>query len=804
MNEGPAPRRPALVPAMAFVAGVCLGEFRAGLAAIVVAGLTAAVAAVGLGGRRLGALLASTLLLCGAWSAGQGSLGETPRLTGWVPADESPVALSFVGVALDAPERERNGDRRLLLEGSPEVAAPVGSASVCVQLRVLSSPADAMRAVDSLRRGDLVRVWCTLRPPRRPGDPDLADPRRLLRARAIDAVGAVKSARLVRIQSRGSPSPARALSEIKALARSRLDRCLGADTPTRAVLGAMLLGDRSLLDPSWERALRDSGLIHLLSISGLHVGLIVIALIHALLRLRLGPWAVLGATALSVGALAVLVGAQPPVVRSALSASLLLCGRALGRDGDSLNTLAVTAAAMAVFRPAIVGDIGFQLTFAATAGLLSLAGPIARSIPLPRPAALSLGVSAGAYLVSIPLVVVHFGRVVPVALVTNLTASVLCGAALASGGGILAFADVPAVGPAAVLCGHVSVAALLRVSEAAVTIPGGTFRTSPPSGTLLSIYYLSLLVAWRMADAPGRHPVLERLGGRLVRLIGALSCAAMHVGVPPPAATATSEVAVLDVGQAQAVVFRGPSGGFVVVDAGGTAGGRFDAGERIVAPFLARRGCRRIETLIVTHGHDDHAGGGAAIVREFEVAELWITLDHYREREAREILTVANARGTAIRNVGRGTRGNRAGFELEVLHPRRRESGLSENDGSLAVRLGAGSARVLVPGDLERQGESRLLEDAGEIASDILVIGHHGARGATSDPFLDAVAPGIAVISVGAWNRFGHPDPDVLRRLASRGIRTYRTDRDGRIVLRNEAGGWRVERAVTESEWASE
>jgi competence protein ComEC len=171
----------------------------------------------------------------------------------------------------------------------------------------------------------------------------------------------------------------------------------------------MLLGDRAALDPADARVLRSSGLVHLLSISGLHVGLSLGLLLAVLGRTRLGPIATLVTLAGALAALVTLTGGQPPVARSALAAGVLLLGRALGRDGDPLNTLAVVAAALASADPFLLWSPSFQLTFAATAGLLAFARRCATSLPLPRFLYASLGVSTAAYLASTSILIGSWG-----------------------------------------------------------------------------------------------------------------------------------------------------------------------------------------------------------------------------------------------------------------------------------------------------------------------------------------------------------------------------------------------------------
>jgi competence protein ComEC len=283
------------------------------------------------------------------------------------------------------------------------------------------------------------------------------------------------------------------------------------------------------------------------------------------------------------------------------------------------------------------------------------------------------------------------------------------------------------------------------------------------------------------------------LAARGVGLALAFALVGVHFGPPPRGPGAGPEVTVIDVGQGQAVLLQGPSGGCVLVDAGGTSLGRFDAGERVVAPVLSRSRCRRIDTLVVSHDHDDHAGGASAILREFEVGELWIAAGTPRDALGRRLAAEAVERGVAVVLAARGLRAVRAGLPIEVLHPPRESPSRAPNERCLVLRVGPPAARVLIPADLESPEEEALLASGADPSAEALVVGHHGGSHGTRPAFVAAVRPRVAVVSVGLGNRFGHPDPGIVARLRKGGIPLYRTDLDGQVRLRRSAAGFDVE-----------
>ena len=774
-----APRRPALVPAVALAVGILAARAlelpqgaRLACWLLPVAGIVAAAVL-----RRPEST--AIALVLGACAAGallgiDDARRESARLAGWLPADGSPFEGDVEGRVLAAAAREPGGDRLLL------AALEQPGRGAVVQIRVRPSPPEPTADLDRLRAGDRFRAWARVRRPLGVHNGLPSDGAAALEARGIDALGSVKTARLVERLGKGG-GPRRWLDDLRCRAGARLDRLLPDGGPGRAIVGAMLLGERGRADAEAMRAMREAGTLHVLSISGLHVALVVLALTAMLRRVRAGPTGVLLVLGAALLAGTVLVGSHVPVVRASACAVVLLAGRALGRDGDGLNTLAVVTAALLVASPRQVGDVSFQLTVLATAGLLAFTAPVARNLPVPRVLATSLGASTAAYVATAPCLAWHVALLAPGSLATNLVAAPLCAVILAAGAGVLALADVPVLGAACAAVASGAVDALLLASRAVAAIPGCALPVAPPSGLAVAVVLglLGALVAVRTA-----------VSRRILAAAAALALGHLHVG-HPPRAPRTVEVIVADVGQGQAVAVHTPAGHCLLVDAGGTGGGRWDAGERVVRPLLARRGCRRLAALAVSHDHDDHAGGAEAILRAVPCDELWLGPGWHRSARLRRLAGLAADRGTALRQLGGGQRLVLPGLPIAVLHPPPRQVSASANESSLVLAVGAPPARVLVPGDLEAAAERLLCEAGAPLRAEALVVPHHGSRTSSTSCFLAAVSPGLAVISAGAGNPFGHPHASVLERLRQAGVPVLRTDRQGAVELRAWQRGWK-------------
>jgi competence protein ComEC len=265
-----------------------------------------------------------------------------------------------------------------------------------------------------------------------------------------------------------------------------------------------------------------------------------------------------------------------------------------------------------------------------------------------------------------------------------------------------------------------------------------------------------------------------------MRSCGAIWLAPIFLVAPPQPAFGEAWIDVLDVGQGLAIVVRTMHHA-LVYDTGPLWSGESSSGQRIVVPYLRGEGVRSLDGIVVSHADDDHSGGTTAVAMRRDPAWLMSSLP---EDHPLQLIVARSLRCVA----GTGWRWD--GVDFAMLHPAAAmyEDGrkVKENDRSCVLRIASAAGAVLLPADLEAKGEAELRRRAGAgLRSDVLLVPHHGSRTSSTDGFLDAVAPSIAVASLGHRNRFNHPHPSVLARYQARGIAWRRTDLEGalRIVL---------------------
>lgn len=573
--------------------------------------------------------------------------------------------------------------------------------------------------------------------------------------------------------------------------------------PSRApVAEALLLAQQDGIDPELRQRYARSGLAHLLAISGSHVTFIAgsLFLLCRLVRLAHRPAAVV--VGIVTTGYVLFIGAPYPAARAAIFVLLLLAARVRQQPADPLALLAATALALLAFDPTAALDAGFQLSFAGVLGLLTLYRRFLAMIParVARILAESVATSLAATVATAPVCAFHFGTVAPVGILANILAVPLATAALPA----LALAMAASflawpIGHFLAGAGDLLLAALDAVATAAAAIPFGTAYVPRDSlAAWAGAAALFLLIARaRPADASARRPGdASRRRRRTILLATAASLALLTAWpwlVRQTGDGKTLEIHAIDVGQGDAFAIRSPAGRWILVDAGPRTD-RFDAGRVRVVPFLLRHGARRLEAFVLTHPDADHIGGAAAVLEAFDVGLIVDPGLSAGKPLYLSLLAEARRRGTRWIAARPGRELRLDDVVLEFLYPEEEmlDTATEANEASAIFRLRYGQFAMLFLGDAPAAVEQRLVHRAASaLRVNALKVAHHGSATSTSDELLEATRPEVALISVGRHNRYGHPDPRVLERLARAGIQVFRTDRHGAILLRiHPSGRW--------------
>jgi competence protein ComEC len=565
---------------------------------------------------------------------------------------------------------------------------------------------------------------------------------------------------------------------------------------------ALLLGDRTQLPPALVDAFAASGALHLLAVSGLHVGFLAWLLAFGLGLVGWGPVRRASTATLVLVAYAMLVGGRPSVIRAATMTAALLWARAAERKVSVWQVWGLAAVAMLAWRPLDLFDLGFALSFGAVAGLLIWGSGVGRVLRARRPvgawATVQRGVVASvvatgaAGLGTLPMQSSAFGWVAPAGFLVNPVAVPLAAVGLPLVW-LALIADALGLGQVA---GPLAATASLALSLLEGAIVGAASRFSvwvPGPGAWAIVLLAGLIVA---AVLLLRHQPLAGWG------VGVVIVALSLGGHRRP--NNGLEVTWLDVGQGDAIVIRFPDGATWLVDAG-PAYPNGDAGRSVVLPYLRSRGINRLRWLISTHPDLDHVGGAASVVDGVRV-DRWGSPAALGDNPAyiRLLATVGSHPTTAAVQLRASNHLRQGAVKVDVLHPQDDwvpsdpyDSATTANDASLVLLISYAGCRVLLTGDIGERAETALTTALGDsLRAGLLHVGHHGSRHSTTMPWLARVKPTAAVVSVSALNRHGHPHVEVLERLDRADIDVYRTDRLGTVTARCVSGGWRVESAT--------
>ncbi|MFI9813586.1 DNA internalization-related competence protein ComEC/Rec2 [Saccharothrix variisporea] len=619
--------------------------------------------------------------------------------------------------------------------------------------------------------------------------------RTLLPGQSVLARGSLAPARpgeptVALLRVRGPPrevTPAPVWQRAAEALRSGLRDAGGALDPEPAgLLPALVVGDTSRLSPRVVEEFRTAGLAHLLAVSGANLAILCGAVLLLLRLLPVGPRGRAAGAMVALVGFVVLAGPEPSVLRAAVMGAVALLALVLGRERSALPALAASVVVLVLHDPGLAVDLGFGLSVVATAALVLLAPSWAarlRDRGVPAGLAEALAVPAAAHLATAPLIAGFAGEVSLVAVPANLLVAPVVAPVTVLG--------VVAAGLAQVHEGSARLVVELAGPAASWLVAVGRHAAAVPGSAVA--WPQGLAGGAALAGAVAVVAVLLRL--RRVRVLLAAVVVGLAVVLAPVGVFAPRwpvsgwAVVACDVGQGDAVVLAtAERGRAVLVDTG--------PDPVPVLACLRRLGVRQVSLVVLSHLHADHIGGLAAVLAERGVGAVAVGPSREPEWAWEEVREQARAAGVRVVELGVGQRLSWPGLELDVLGPRvvpRGDENTAVNDASLVLRASTPAGRVLLTGDVELAGQAGLLDAPVDLRADVLKVPHHGSR-YSSPAFLAAVRPKVALVSVGAGNRYGHPSGVLLDTLARQGALVLRTDRDGDTAVLPGPDGPRIAR----------
>ncbi|MDK1010048.1 MAG: ComEC/Rec2 family competence protein [Actinomycetota bacterium] len=519
-------------------------------------------------------------------------------------------------------------------------------------------------------------------------------------------------------------------------ARGRVASVYDGSVRTDGLVRGLLIGDTDLLAARDEEDLRRAGLAHFVAVSGSNVAMFLVAWWFLTAPIAVRPVLRVVGGMIGLAIFAVVTRWEPSVIRASVMAAVPLVGGLVGIPFDPWMALGTAVTLLLLVSGHLAFSVGFQLSVAATAGVLF--GVTAASGRTPRWLVIPLFATVGAQVAVAPIILVVFGTIPLAAPIANLIVAPLVTVTTAIGA-------VAVVAPILKPLVTLGASAILSVASAAAfgpqLAPLEAFGAVATAGA----------VVWRPTRAIG-------LAGTVLIVMLAITGSSQWPQAPT--------MVVLDVGQGDAILFQDPSGQAVLVDGG--------ADPQILDRALRGNGVRRLSLVVVTHGDADHVAGVVELLRAGDAEELWVPEFVPEGSLLLEAVEAATAAGISVRRVAAGDTYATGSIQLAVLGPKRRYAG--ENDGSVVLWVTAGRT-VFIGGDIEAVAQA----DLPPLRPDVLVVPHHGSS-TTDLQWLRRTVGGIAILSYGE-NRYGHPHPDVVAVLEDAGTEVRHTYIEGDVVV---------------------
>ncbi|QYX28168.1 DNA internalization-related competence protein ComEC/Rec2 [[Clostridium] scindens] len=581
------------------------------------------------------------------------------------------------------------------------------------------------------------------------------------------------------------------LSEFRSQWKKALIQAMGEKDGN--VLSAMLLGEKSEMDPDTKELYQVSGIGHILAISGLHLSFIGIGA-YRIFRRMTGSYTAGGIAGILLLVLYVMmIGVTISAVRALVMFLFRVGADMTGRHYDPPTALAAAAAAVLLWRPLSLYDGGFWLSFGAVFAMIIVL-PIFKGLPVQ-----GFWASVSINLTILPVMLFYFFEFPPYSLLLNLFVIPLMSAMLFLG--LLGSAAYAAGIPIAVFGLRICKVILWlyeKCSEIGMGIPGARMIAGKPRLWQIAAYYILLAAALVFLRRLRRKEIKKASGMETAGRIRIMPLLALAAGIFILTFRFGEEgrlsVTILDVGQGDGIFIQGPAGGTYLIDGGSSDIKK--VGQYRIEPFLKSRGVGRLDYVLISHGDSDHMNGVADLIERrkigIEIGTLVLPMQEAWDESLCSLADMARQAGIQVAEIGPGQGIQEKEAALSCIQPAKGDEIQPGNEASMVLALSSGEFDMLLSGDVEGKGEELLTERLTKTEQartwEVLKVAHHGSRNSTSERFLQSVQPAFAIISAGEQNRYGHPHQETLVRLKERGIKIYSTQDKGAVMIEVKDG----------------
>lgn len=606
-------------------------------------------------------------------------------------------------------------------------------------------------------------------------------------------------------------------------------------SPEKEIIEAMTLGNQNEIPADVRDNFNKTGTSHILSISGLHIGMVGATFFllcffllksseYLMLRFNIVKLAA-SISFIIVLVYAIIAGMGIPVMRATIMAFIFLIAILSGKQNDLYTTLAMAGLVILVISPEALFDISFQLSFVSVWAIIFIVPRF--SIALPEKISvipywiqsillyvyLTVVVSISATIGTLPLIIYYFYRVSLVTVIANIIAVPLLGTlTLAVSMFFILFSFSTSISGFFVQVASFFTQISITIINKLAALPFSSLSVTKPNMIEITVFYVTIFLMMRYIDEKRKldnDSVLHRLTVIKYLLIAAALFFAADISYLTFRDKFSSElkVTIIDVGQGNSSLVQFAGGTNMLIDGGGFAKSSFDVGKGVVAPFICYQRIKNIESVVLSHPHPDHLMGLIYILNNFNVRNVWktnlpVSQDFFPDWE--RSLKMNHINLSLLSNKSAGKVFN--GVKVKVLWPDddylkdiRNFSYDAENDSSLVLKITYGNVSFLFPGDISSDIEKKLIKAGADLKSDVLVVPHHGSNKSSSIDFIKTVGCRYAVVSSGKSNVFKHPHPDVIEKYKKTGAEIFRTDQHGAITFTTDGNNLDADRFIKDN-----
>lgn len=586
------------------------------------------------------------------------------------------------------------------------------------------------------------------------------------------------------------------------------------------LLSGILIGDKEGIEKEVQENFRDSNLSHMLAVSGAHVSYVILGITYVLKKVKVNKlWSNM-ITIVTLCCFIFLTGASSSVIRACIMAIYIIIGHMMHRKTKLISSVSLSLLIILILNPYKLFDIGLQLSYGGTIGIILFSGVLAKKAKLNNllegfvnklkyRVKQLIVVCVSANLIIFPIIAAHYSTMCLTFVISNICAGPILGVIIILGfiTIFVSFVSIDIAKPFALIL-NIFIQILMYITKICSSLPFSKLYIKTPSLSQIIIYYMILIFIYyickirkkkrRLIHRKLLRTVQNKKVQKLFIIVIILIFTSMQILKCLPS---DLTIYFIDVGQGDSTLIVTPNHKTILIDGGGTEfESDFDIGKQTLLPEILGQRITKIDYLLISHFDSDHATGVAQILGKIDVSSIILTRQLEENDIYRHILSIAKEKKIKLIYVKEGDVLKIGGIKISIIHPENKLMiNNPMNNNSIVCKVEYNSFSMLLTGDIEMEAEELILRKNINLKADVLKVAHHGSKTSTTGEFLKAINPKVALIGVGKNNNFGHPSNEVIQRLKENGTRIYRTDENGEISITVNKKGRiiKIQRCIT-------